>query len=73
VPLVGALLVLADQFYFRALSDESALVSVVAMARRGSVLVSFTLGGLLFGEQLLKKKAVALFILLCGLVALLRG
>lgn len=73
VPLVGVLLVAADQLYFRALAQEDALVSVVALARRGSVLVSFTLGGWLFREQLLKQKSWALAVILVGLLILLGG
>lgn len=71
VPLVGVLLVVADQFYFRALAQEDALVSVVALARRGSVLVSFTLGGWIFREKLLKQKSWALAVILVGLLILL--
>lgn len=70
IPLVGALLLCADQFYFRALAQPGALVSVVSLVRRSSVLLSFVVGGLLFREQLLKKKAVFLGVILLG-VALL--
>jgi transporter family protein len=73
VPLVGVLLVAADQFYFRALAQEDALVSVVALARRASVLVSFSLGGWLFREHLLKQKSGALALILAGLLILLWG
>jgi len=73
VPMVGVLLVAADQLYFRALAQEKALVSVVALARRGSVLVSFTWGGWLFREQLLKQKSWALALILVGLLILLKG
>jgi transporter family protein len=70
IPLVGAFLICADQFYFRALAEPGALVSVVALVRRASVLVSFSVGGLLFREKLLKKKAVFLFVLLLGVTLL---
>lgn len=70
VPLVGALLVCADQFYFRALAEPGALVSVVSLVRRTSVVVSFFVGGILFRENLLKKKAGFLLVLLFGVTLL---
>lgn len=70
IPAVGILLVLADQLYFRALYQDEALVSVVALIRRTSVLVSFTIGGLLFRERLLRKKGAALVVVLVGLTLL---
>lgn len=70
IPLVGALLVFADQFYFRALAEPGALVSVVSLVRRTSVLVSFIVGGLLFREKLLKKKGAFLLVLLFGVTLL---
>lgn len=69
--LVGCLLMAADQFYFRCLSDPEALVSVVSLARRSSVLVSFTLGGWLFREQRLRQKGKALLLVLAGLALLI--
>lgn len=69
--LVGLFLLGADQLYFRALSDPDALVSVVSLMRRGSLVVSFVVGGLLFREKLLKKKAVPLGVLVTGLLLLL--
>lgn len=68
--LVGALLVLADQLYFRALASEGALLSVISMVRRSSVLVSFAIGGWLFREQLLARKATGLALIALGLVVL---
>lgn len=70
-PLVGCLLMAADQFYFRCLSDPEALVSVVSLTRRSSVLVSFTLGGWLFRERRLRQKGGALLLVLAGLAMLI--
>lgn len=70
IPLVGALLLCADQFYFRALAEPDALVSVVSLVRRTSVVVSFTVGGLLFREKLLRKKSAFLLVLLSGVTLL---
>ncbi len=67
----GVLLVLADQLYMRAVAMPDALISVVSLTRRSSVLISFSLGGLLFRERLLKKKALPLGLVLLGLGLLL--
>lgn len=68
--LVGALLVLADQLYFRALASEGALLSIISLVRRSNVLVSFAIGGWLFREQLLARKATGLALVALGLVVL---
>ena len=70
-PLAGVLLVVADQFYFRALAEQGALVSVVSLVRRSSVMVSFSLGAWLFKEQLVRKKSLALLVVLSGLLLLI--
>lgn len=69
-PLAGVLLVLADQFYLRAMADPQALVSIVSLTRRSSVIVSFVLGGILFRERQLKRKALALCLVVLGVVTL---
>jgi drug/metabolite transporter (DMT)-like permease len=68
---VGLFLLLADQLYFRALAIPDALVSVVSLTRRTSVLISFTVGGVLFREQLLRQKSLALALIVAGLLILL--
>jgi transporter family protein len=73
IPLVALLLLLADNFYFRAMSDADALVSVVSAVRRTNVAVSFVVGGLLLREQLQTRKAVALVGVVLGAVLLLDG
>jgi transporter family protein len=70
VLLVGALLVIADQLYFRALASEGALLSIISLVRRSNVLVSFAIGGWLFREQLLARKATGLALIALGLVVL---
>jgi len=69
--LAGLLLAVADQFYLRSLSIPGTMVSLVAMVRRASVLVSFTLGGLVFREKLLLQKAAPLALIVLGLGLLL--
>jgi bacterial/archaeal transporter family protein len=69
--VAGLMLVLADQLYMRAVATEGALISVISLTRRSSVLVSFVLGGLLFKEGLLLKKAGPLSLILAGILLLL--
>jgi transporter family protein len=73
IPLIGLFLVLADYLYFYALSNEDALISVISALRRGSVLVAFGVGGLLFREQNLKKKAIHLVGILAGILLITLG
>jgi transporter family protein len=73
IPLIGVFLVIADYFYFYALSNEDALISIISALRRGSVLVAFTLGGLLFREKNLKKKGIYLLGILAGIILITVG
>lgn len=69
---VAVLLLLADAFYFRALSIPGALVSIVATLRRTNVIISFAVGGLAFRERYRGRKALALAGVLAGLFLLLK-
>ena len=66
-------LCVADYVYFYSLSLDGALISVVSMVRRGSVLVSFMLGALLFHEKNLRSKAIDLALVLLSMVLLWLG
>jgi transporter family protein len=70
IPAIALLLLVADQFYFRALADHESLVAVVSLLRRASVLVSFLVGGLWFSEQQLGKKALGLLGVAVGVLLL---
>ncbi|MGL4519659.1 MAG: EamA family transporter [Phocaeicola sp.] len=63
----------ADFVYFYALSFDEAMISIVSMIRRGSVIVSFLFGALLFREKNLKRKAVDLLLVLLGMLFLYWG
>ena len=73
IPLISIFLSLADFAYFYALSDSEAMISVVSMIRRGSVIISFLCGALLFHERNLKAKALDLLLILVGMVLLCIG
>ena len=73
IVLISVFITLADLAYFYALSMDGAMVSVVSLARRGSVVVSFLCGALMFGERNLKSKALDLLLVLLGMVCLYLG
>lgn len=63
----------ADFVYFYALSLPGAMVSVVSLARRSSVVVSFLVAALVFRERNLRSKAVDLVFVLLGMIFLYLG
>lgn len=68
IPLVGALLILSDALYFRAVAIPGADISLVSVFRRTSSVVSFLVGGLLFRDLALRQKSLALLLVLVGAV-----
>lgn len=73
IPMISILLSAADMCYFVALSESDAMISVVSMIRRGSVVVSFACGAVLLREKNLKAKALDLVFILIGMVLLWLG
>lgn len=73
IPLISFFLVLADAVYFYSLSFSDAMISIVSMVRRGSVLVSFMVGAVAFREKNLRAKAIDLFLVLLGMLFLYLG
>lgn len=71
--LISLFLSAADFVYFYALSLDDSMISVVSMIRRGSVVVSFLFGALLFREKNLKSKAIDLALVLIGMFFLYLG
>lgn len=63
----------ADFVYFYALSIPDAMISIVSMVRRGSVIVSFLFGALFFHEKNLRAKILDLALVLLGMVFLYLG
>ncbi len=70
---VSIFLSVADFVYFYSLSLPDAMISIVSMIRRGSVVVSFLFGAMFFHEKNLKEKALDLFFVLLGMVFLAIG
>lgn len=73
IPLISVFLTLADFAYLYALQDPGAMISIVSMIRRGSVVVSFLCGAVLFHERNLRSKAVDLAFILVGMIFLWLG
>lgn len=73
IPLISLFICAADLAYFYSLSLDDAMISVVSMVRRGSVIVSFMMGAFLFHERNLKSKAVDLVLVILGMLFLYLG
>lgn len=71
--LVSVFLTIADFVYFYALTDSDAMISIVSMVRRSSVLVSFAGGVLFFHEKNLKGKAIDLVLIIVAIFFLYLG
>lgn len=71
--LVSACEVAADLLYDAALQLPGCLVSILAMVRRGSVVVSFLLGALVLRERNIRSKALDLALVLAGMLLLFFG
>ena len=73
IPLISIFLSAADFVYFYSLSLDGALISVVSLARRSSVVVSFLVAAMLFHEKNLRSKAIDLALVLLGMLFLYYG
>lgn len=73
VVFISLFLSAADFVYFYALSQPDALISVVSMVRRSSVVVSFLVGAFLFKEHNLRSKAIDLVLVILSMLALYIG
>jgi len=73
IPLISIFISAADFCYLKALSDPDAMISVVSLVRRSSVIVSFLCGAVLFREKNLRAKAIDLALILAGMVLIWLG
>lgn len=73
IPFISLALTAADMAYLYALTMPGAMISVVSMIRRSSVLVSFVFGAVVFHEKNLRSKALDLVFVLLSLILLLLG
>ena len=71
IPAIGGFLLIADFFYFKALSYHGSLIAAISTLRASCIVVSFLVGGLLFRELRLSSKAIALAGTLAGICLML--
>ena len=71
--VVAVLITGADALYFFALKQPGALLSVISVVRRASVLVTFIFGAIIFRETNVRAKALNMLLLATGVVILLLG
>lgn len=67
---ISVFLSAADFLYFYALSVPGAMIAIVSMVRRSSVIVSFLFGAWVFREHNLRSKAVDLALVILGMICL---
>lgn len=70
IPATGILLAAADWLYFHGLAIPDVSISVGSLLRRFSVVITFVLGAMVFHERNLKRKGLALLMILLGVVLL---
>ncbi|MBO4476132.1 MAG: DMT family transporter [Bacteroidales bacterium] len=71
--VVAVLITAADMLYFFALKQPDALLSVISVIRRGSVLVTFICGAIIFKEGNLRAKGLNMLLMAAGIALLLIG
>jgi transporter family protein len=73
IPLIGLFLVVADFFYFKALSFDGSLVSVLIIVRRASAVLVFAAGAFYFKETSLRRRGIVLAGILFGVALVVVG
>ncbi len=71
--LIAVLITASDMLYFFSVKDPDALLSVISMIRRSSVLITFLFGAIVFKEGHIKDKAVDMALMMVGITLLLLG
>ena len=73
IVLIAVLITVADALYFFAVKEPDALLSIISMIRRTSVVVTFLGGVLILKEGHVRDKALVLVLMLIGVALLLSG
>lgn len=68
IALIGLLLIAADYVYFTALKNPEALIVILSLLRRSSVIISFSVGAAIFHDVNRTGKAWALAGVLAGVI-----
>ena len=61
----------ADMLYFYSLKADGALLSVISLIRRSSVIITFVIGAILFKERRIAQKSGVLALMLAGVTVLM--
>ncbi|KAA5541036.1 DMT family transporter [Roseiconus nitratireducens] len=70
IAVISPLLITADWFYFVALSDPQAMISIVSVLRRCSVVIALVFGARALSEANFRAKAVCVAVILVGVLLL---
>ena len=73
IVLIALLITGADMLYFFSLKEDGALLLVISLIRRCSVIITFALGAALFKEKRIAQKAGVLLLMLAGVTVLMVG
>lgn len=73
IPLISIFICIGDFAYFTSLNDPESMISVVSLVRRGSVIISFICGAIIFKEKNLRAKAFDLALILLGMFFIWMG
>lgn len=71
--VIAALITLSDALYFAAINQEGSMLSIIALVRRFSIVVTFVMGAIIFREGKIKGKSVALAFMIIGILLLMAG
>lgn len=71
--LIAVLITASDMLYFFAVKEPGALLSVISMIRRSSVVITFLFGALMFREGHVRDKALDMVLMMAGIALLLFG
>lgn len=70
IPVIGITLLAADIFYFSAIAQPDAMISLISPVRRTAVIISFLLGIFLFKERQIGAKAICIAGIIGGVILL---
>ena len=73
IPVISIFLSAADLAYFYALTKPDAMIAVVSMIRRGSVVVSFCIGSIFLHEKNFRSKFTDVILILLSMLMLYLG
>lgn len=73
IVIISVLITVADFVYFTSLKCDGAMLSVISMVRRASVVVPFIFGVLLYKERQVAAKSVIMLMMLSGIALMIFG